>query len=103
MSGDDERRGEVRSYLVGYAGAIVMTGVAFAVVHWPIAPPKVTFAAVLALAFAQILLQFRYFLHISFKRSSRDDLQLILFSTLVVALMVGGTLVILMNLRERMM
>jgi cytochrome o ubiquinol oxidase operon protein cyoD len=30
-------------------------------------------------------------------------LQLILFSTLIVALMVGGTLVILLNLRTRMM
>ena len=60
-------------------------------------------AAVLTLAFTQIVLQFRCFLHISLRRSARDDLQLILFSTLVVALMVGGTLVILLNLRERMM
>ena len=34
MNGNDERRAEVRSYLVGYAGAIVMTGVAFAIVQW---------------------------------------------------------------------
>ena len=39
----------------------------------------------------------------SLARSSRDDLQLILFSTLIVALMVGGTLVILFNLHGRMM
>lgn len=103
MNGNDERQAEVRSYLVGYAGAIVMTGVAFAIVQWPIASPKLTFAAVLTLAFTQIVLQFRCFLHISLRRSARDDLQLILFSTLVVALMVGGTLVILLNLRERMM
>ncbi|RYY09384.1 MAG: cytochrome-c oxidase, partial [Alphaproteobacteria bacterium] len=47
--------------------------------------------------------QFRCFLHINLKRSSRHDLQLILFSTLIIALMVSGTLVILFNLRGRMM
>ena len=34
---------------------------------------------------------------------ARDDLQLIIFSTLIVLLMVGGTLVVLFNLRMRMM
>ena len=35
--------------------------------------------------------------------SARDDLQLILFSTLIMLLMVGGTLVVLFNLQLRMM
>ncbi|MHA6720419.1 hypothetical protein ACX40Y_13325 [Sphingomonas sp. RS6] len=55
------------------------------------------------LALVQMIVQFRCFLHISLQRSARDDLRLILFSTLIVALMVGGTLVILFNLRMRMM
>jgi len=46
---------------------------------------------------------FRFFLHISLKKSSRHDLQLILFSILIIALMVSGTVVILLNLRHRMM
>jgi cytochrome o ubiquinol oxidase operon protein cyoD len=58
---------------------------------------------VLALGLVQMAVQFRCFLHISLKRSSRHDLQLILFSTLIIALMVSGTLVILFNLRGRMM
>jgi len=37
------------------------------------------------------------------RKSARDDLQSILYSTLIVILMVSGTLVILFNLRERMM
>ena len=100
MSG---RAGEVRTYLVGYVLALILTGAAFAPVHWPSAGAHATFAIVLALALAQVVVQFRCFLHVSFARSARDDLQLILFSTLIVALMVGGTLVILFNLRARMM
>ena len=50
-----------------------------------------------------MVVHFRFFLHISLKKSSREDLQLMLFSALIVTLMVSGTLVILFNLRARMM
>ena len=49
-----------------------------------------------------MLVHFRCFLHISLKRSSRHDLQLILFSALIIVLMVSGALVILFNLHQRM-
>ena len=44
-----------------------------------------------------------FLLHIRLRKSARDDLQLILFSALIMILMVSGTLVILFNLRARMM
>lgn len=104
MSGHrDKRRREIRTYLIGYGAALVLTCAAFAAVRWPVTGGGTTFAILLALALVQMVVQFRCFLHITLARSSRDDLQLILFSTLIVALMVGGTLVILFNLRDRMM
>lgn len=104
MSADrDERRSEVRTYLIGYVAALGLTVAAFTAVHLRLAAPRTVFAIVLALGFVQMVVQFRCFLHIGLARSSRDDLQLILFSALIVALMVGGTLVILFNLHGRMM
>lgn len=100
---DDERRREVRTYLLGYAAALGLTCAAFAAVYWQVAAGATVFALVLALGLIQTVVQFRCFLHITLARSSRDDLQLILFSALIVALMVGGTLVILFNLHGRMM
>lgn len=50
-----------------------------------------------------LVLGLRFFLHISVKQSARDDLHLILFSAVIIALMVSGTLVILLNLCARMM
>ncbi len=50
-----------------------------------------------------MVVHFRFFLHITFGKSTREDLQLILFSALILTLMVSGTLVILFNLRARMM
>jgi cytochrome o ubiquinol oxidase operon protein cyoD len=57
---------------------------------------------VFGLALVQMIVHFRWFLHISVRRSSREDLQLILFSTLIIVLMVSGTIVILLNLRAMM-
>ena len=95
------RWADVRGYIVGYVLALALTVAAFAVVWWPvtIAP----FAIILVLALIQAIVQFRFFLHISLSKSTRDDLQLILFSTLIIGLMVSGTLVILFNLHSRMM
>ena len=100
---DHDRRREIRTYLAGYATALALTCTAFAAVRWPSAGADTTFAIILALGLVQVVVQFRCFLHISLARSARDDLQLVLFSTLIIALMVGGTLVILFNLQDRMM
>jgi len=100
---NDGKRRETWSYVIGYVLALALTGGAFAAVRWPSFAATTTLAIVFGLALVQIIVHFRFFLHISLAKSSRDDLQLVLFSTLIVALMVSGTIVILMNLRERMM
>lgn len=98
-----DRAREVRTYMIGYGVALALTATAFGVVHWGRFGINTTLAAVFALGLVQVVVHFRCFLHIGLRKSSRDDLQLILFSTLIIGLMVSGTLVILMNLRQRMM
>jgi len=98
-----DRRQALRSYATGYGTSLALTLAAFAAVRWPIAGGRTTFGIVLALGFVQMVVQLRCFLHIGFSRSSRHDLQLILFSAVIIALMAGGTLVLLFNLRGRMM
>lgn len=98
-----DRTRELKSYVLGYVLSLALTAAAFAVVRWPSIGARATFAIVLVLGLVQMAVQFRCFLHVSLRRSSRHDLQLILFSTVIVALMVSGTLVIIFNLRERMM
>jgi len=104
VSGPNEgKRREMWSYVIGYVLALALTGVAFAAVRWPTFAATTTLAIVFGLALVQIIVHFRFFLHVSLAKSSRDDLQLVLFSMLIVALMVSGTIVILANLRHRMM
>ena len=91
------------TYGIGYLLAVLLTGVPFACVFYRLLSPQVTLGIVLALAFVQVIVHMRCFLHISLKRSARADLQLILFSAIIILLMVGGTIVILGNLMTRMM
>lgn len=98
-----EKRREMLTYAIGYGLALALTCLAFALVYWRWAEPPVALGIVFGLGLIQVLVHFRCFLHIDFKDQARDDLLLILFSTLIVSLMVGGTLVVLFNLRARMM
>ncbi len=100
---NDSKRDAIFSYGIGYVVALALTAAAFAIVHWPNFVSTTTLSIVLVLAVVQMGVHFRFFLHIGLQKSARDNLQLILFSTLLVILMVSGTLVILFNLRTRMM
>ena len=98
-----EKRREIWTYVVGYALALALTAAAFAAVRWQTFAASGTLAIILGLALVQMIVHVRFFLHINLSRSSRDTLWLILFSSLIIALMVSGTLVVLFNLRQRMM
>lgn len=93
---------DFRSYCIGGVFALVLTAIAFGLVALGLLPLFERLAAIAILAVLQIVVHFRYFLHIS-TRSHRDDLQLVLFTSMILFLMIGGTIWILFNLHERMM
>ena len=99
----DPRRAEFITYATGYAVAVALTCLAFGLVYWRAFSSGWILGVVFVLAFIQILVHFRFFLHVSLAQSAREDLQLLVFSAIIVCLMVGGTLVVLFNLRTRMM
>lgn len=98
-----ERRSEFHSYIWGYVFALGLTLAAFAPVALPnLATRTDALWTVGILAAVQIVVHLRFFLHIDLSRQKREDLHLILFSTLLLALMAGGTLWIIFNLYGRM-
>jgi cytochrome o ubiquinol oxidase operon protein cyoD len=103
MTGQVDLRRERGVYIVGLICALTLTCAAFAVVAWHLASAGTTLAIVFGLGLIQIICHFRFFLHIDLRKNAREDLQLILFSGLITLLMVGGTMIVLFNLRHRMM
>lgn len=96
------RPSELRSYVLGFAFAALLTGGAFVLVATHYLSRTATLAGIAVLALLQTVVHFHYFLHIDLKKSHRDDLQLVLFTGLIVGLMVGGTLWILTSQFHRM-
>ena len=95
-------RAEVRGYLIGFRLALMLTLIPFALVIWGDLGPAMTLAALGVCALAQLVVQLRFFLHIDLSRQKREDLQLILFSILLLIMMAGGTIWIIGNLGMRM-
>ncbi len=102
MRKDDEYASELRSYIIGLGLALSLSALPFATVAWHVLPRASLLWIILGAACVQIVAHFRFFLHIDLSKSKRDDLQLILFSTLIVIMMVGGTLWIISNQYARM-
>lgn len=98
---EQEQHRELRSYVWGFILALLLTVVPFAFVYWEVAPRSTLLIVIGVLALVQMVVHFRFFLHISFKHK-REDLQLILFSALILLIIMAGTLWIMANLAARM-
>lgn len=96
-----EERGDFLSYVWGVCISLLLSLAAFALVHWAGLSRFSLLIAIGGLALVQLLVQFRCFLHIGFGHK-REDLQLILFSGLLLIIMVTGTIWIMASLATRM-
>ncbi len=106
LGGDAARRKraehqEFKAYIWGTALALVLTLLPFSLVHGAALTGLPMLSVIGACALLQIVVHFRFFLHIGYQRN-REDLQLILFSTLLLVIMVAGTLWIMASLAVRM-
>ena len=101
-SNDADYKAELRQYLSGFALALTLTLLPFTLVAWGGLERLTTVIVIAFCALIQMVVHFRFFLHIDFSRQKREDLQLILFTTLILSIMAGGTIWIVFNLAGRM-
>ncbi|QUS36454.1 cytochrome o ubiquinol oxidase subunit IV [Falsirhodobacter algicola] len=93
---------ERRSYLIGYVLALILTLPVLGLTASGALPRGTLLWVAGVAAVVQIAVHFRFFLHIRLKGQTREDLHLILFTTLILALMGGGTIWIMADLAARM-
>ncbi|MEJ8572544.1 cytochrome o ubiquinol oxidase subunit IV [Microbaculum marinum] len=92
-----------RSYLVGYGIAIVLTAIPFGVVALGLLDRRPALILIAVLAIVQVLVHLRYFLHIDFRRTPRENILVLGFAAVLICIMIGGTLWIMLDLHHRMM
>ena len=93
----------LRSYLAGFALALLLTAIPFGLVAAGTLPTVVMIPGIFASAIVQILVHLHYFLHLDLTTRNQWYLIAILFTFLIIAIMVGGTLWILSDLSDHMM
>ncbi|WOI56623.1 cytochrome o ubiquinol oxidase subunit IV [Palleronia sp. LCG004] len=99
-----EEESEERSfYSLGLVLSILLTVLSFTAVMTGLLPRAWVIPVIILLALAQILVHLRIFLHIDLSRQKREDLLMLLFTILLLAIMAFGTLWIMSNLHDRMM
>lgn len=99
----DTREPLLKSYLIGFAFALVLTVVPFGLVALKLLPAVTTLAVIAVLALAQMIVHLRYFLNVDLSAKRRESLFVLAFAAVIVFIMVGGTVWIIFNLQYRMM
>ncbi len=95
-----ERSKELHHYLLGFGLAALLTAIPFTLVVLLGGMPA--YIAIVLCAIAQLVVHMRYFLHLSWRGQQREDLQLVLFTGLILTIMIGGTVWVLGSLYDRM-
>jgi cytochrome o ubiquinol oxidase operon protein cyoD len=96
-------RGSLRSYLTGFVLSLILTAIPFALVMNGTLSPTAILAGIGGAGIVQILVHLHYFLHLDTSSAMRWNVVAIIFTLLIMALFVGGTLWIMYTLHYRMM
>jgi len=96
-------RGSLKSYLTGFVLSLILTAIPFAMVMSGTLSASATLAGIFSAGIVQILVHLHYFLHLDTSSAARWNLLAMMFTLLILALFVGGTLWIMFTLNYRMM
>ena len=93
----------LRDYAIGFALSVVLTAIPFWLVMARPLDAAVTAAAIMVLAVIQIVVHMIFFLHMTPKAEGGWSLISLLFTIIVVAIMLSGSLWVMYHLNTNMM
>ncbi|MGO9578954.1 MAG: cytochrome o ubiquinol oxidase subunit IV [Desulfobaccales bacterium] len=96
-------RGSLKSYLTGFVLALILTAIPFALMMRGAWSASAALAGIFSAGLIQILVHLHYFLHLDASSAARWNVLAMIFTLLIMALFVGGTLWIMSTLNYRMM
>ncbi|WP_026986698.1 cytochrome o ubiquinol oxidase subunit IV [Fodinicurvata fenggangensis] len=92
----------LKRYLTGFVLALILTVIPFALVATGSLPRTETLLVVVAAAVVQILVHLRFFLHLGVSTTPRETLLAIAFASVLIFIMIGGSIWIMFDLHQRM-
>ena len=104
MAGDEHGHGTLRSYLIGFGLSVVLTAIPFwLVMTGALASKQATVLAVLAMAVIQIVVHMVFFLHMNARSEGGWTMMALIFTLIVVAIALSGSLWVMYHLNSNMM
>ena len=95
--------GSVKSYMTGFILSIILTVIPFWMVMTGSASHAVILGTILVTAVVQILVHMVYFLHMNSKSDEGWNLTAFVFTVIIIAILVVGSIWIMWNLNYNMM
>jgi cytochrome o ubiquinol oxidase operon protein cyoD len=95
-------RSGIQGYLIGLALALLLTAASFYVAGTNLVWAPAISSALITLAIAQIGVHLVFFLHITTAPDNTNNVLALFFGVLVVALVVGGSIWIMLHLNQNM-
>jgi cytochrome o ubiquinol oxidase subunit IV len=102
-SGDGAAHASVRSYVTGFLLSVILTFVPFALVMSGAAPAATIIPICIGLGVTQILVHLVYFLHMNGSSTQTWNMAAFVFTFVVVAILVAGSLWVMYHLDVDMM
>jgi cytochrome o ubiquinol oxidase operon protein cyoD len=95
--------GSVRSYAIGFALSVLLTAIPFALVMSGAASAAMVVPICVGLGVVQMVVHLIYFLHMNGASSRSWNMAALLFTVLIVAILVIGTLWVMYHMNANMM
>jgi cytochrome o ubiquinol oxidase subunit IV len=99
----DTNHGTYKSYITGFILSVILTVAAFWMVMNPEFSSSTIIIIIVALALIQIFIHLFYFLHLTSTPEPFWNIISFIFTILIVALLVGGTVWIMINMMDNLM
>ncbi|HEY9236753.1 MULTISPECIES: cytochrome o ubiquinol oxidase subunit IV [Phenylobacterium] len=100
---DTHAHGSLKSYLTGFVLSVVLTAIPFWLVMTGALAPQATGAIIIAFAVVQIVVHMIYFLHMNTKSEGGWSMLALIFTILIVAIALSGSIWVMYHLNANMM
>jgi len=100
---DGEAHGSLRDYVIGFVASVVLTAIPFWLVMTGTFAPATTAAIIIGFALVQMIVHMIYFLHMNGKVEGGWTMMALIFTLILVAIMMTGSLWVMYHLNTNMM
>ena len=100
---DTSHSSSLKAYIIGFVLSVILTAIPFGLVMYPQFATNTTILLVLAFAVVQVIVHLVFFLHMDSSPEQRETVVSFVFTVIILAIIIGGSMWIMQNLNHNTM